>query len=91
VVLCISRDLPYAHRRFCGAEGIENVVMLSDYRDGNFGKSYQLAFTDGPMEALLSRAVVVLDESGLVRYTEQVPDTGSEPDYKQALEALYNG
>jgi thiol peroxidase len=88
VVLCISRDLPYAHRRFCGAEGIENVVMLSDFRDGNFGSSYKVTFTDSPLKSLLSRSVVVLNENGKVMHTEQVADTGSEPNYKAALEAL---
>jgi thiol peroxidase len=90
-VLCISRDLPFAQRRFCGAEGIENVVMLSDFRDGNFGRTYQLEFTDSPLKGLLSRAVIVIDETGKVRYTEQVPDTGSEPNYKAALGALTDG
>ena len=59
VVLCISKDLPFAQGRFCGAEGIENVEMLSDFRDGNFGESYQVAFSDGPLAPLHSRAVVV--------------------------------
>ncbi len=88
VVLCISRDLPFAQRRFCVAEGIANVIMLSDFRDGNFGKAYQLEFTDSAMRGLLSRSVVVLDERGKVLYAEQVADTGSEPNYKAALEAL---
>jgi len=88
VVLCISKDLPFAQTRFCGAEGIENVVMLSDFRTGDFGKSYEVEFTDGPLQSLLSRSVVVLDESGNVRYTEQVPETVDEPNYKAALEAL---
>lgn len=90
-VLCISRDLPFAQRRFCGAEGIENVVMLSDFRDGNFGKTYQVEFTDSPMKGLHSRAVIVLDQAGKVLYTEQVPETGNEPNYKAALEALADG
>lgn len=88
VVLCISKDLPFAQDQFCAAEGIENVVMLSDFRDGSFGKAYQVAMTDGAFEALLSRSVVVLDASGKVVYTEQVPETGEEPNYKAALEAL---
>ena len=87
-VLCISRDLPYAQRRFCGAEDIDNVVMLSDFPDGEFGEAYGLPFTDSVMRGLLSRAVVVLDEKGVVHYTEQVADTGSEPNYEAALEAL---
>lgn len=87
-VLCISRDLPFAQRRFCGAEGIDQVVMLSDFPDGEFGEAYGLTFTDSPMRGLLSRAVVVIDKEGVVRYTEQVADTGSEPNYQAALEAL---
>lgn len=91
VVLCISKDLPFAQGRFCGAEGIENVEMLSDFKDGSFGKNYQLAFSDGPLEALLSRSVIVLDTNGVVKYTEQVAETTEEPNYKAALEALING
>lgn len=87
-VLCISKDLPFAQGRFCGAEGIENVEMLSDFKDGNFGKAYNLSFTDGPLAPLLSRSVVVLDEEGKVVYTEQVGETTEEPNYKAALEAL---
>jgi len=87
-VLCISRDLPFANARFCGAEGITNVISLSDYRDNNFGKAYGVNFIDGPLEALNSRAIVVLDENGIVTYTEQVPETVEEPNYKAALEAL---
>ncbi|MBC29468.1 MAG: lipid hydroperoxide peroxidase [Muricauda sp.] len=88
IVLCISKDLPFAQARFCGAEGIENVETLSDYRDGNFGKSYKVEFTDGPLKGLLSRSVVVIDEQGTVLYTEQVSETVDEPNYKAALEAL---
>lgn len=88
IVLCISKDLPFAQTRFCGAEGIENVVMLSDYKDGSFGKAYQVEFTDGPLQSLLSRSVVVINEKGNVVYSEQVPETVDEPNYKAALEAL---
>ncbi|HUH48066.1 MAG TPA: thiol peroxidase [Arenibacter sp.] len=88
VVLCISKDLPFAQGRFCGAEGIANVEMLSDFKDGNFGKAYQLTFTDGPLAPLLSRSVVVVDENGKVLYTEQVQEIVDEPNYKAALEAL---
>ncbi|MCK0157804.1 thiol peroxidase [Cellulophaga sp. F20128] len=88
VVLCISKDLPFAQARFCGAEGIENVEMLSDYKDGNFGKTYEVSFTDGPLEALLSRSIVVLDENGTVLHAEQVAETVDEPNYKAALEVL---
>ncbi len=89
-VLCISHDLPFAHARFCGAEGLNDVVSLSDYKDGSFGKSYGVNFVNGPLEALLSRSVVVIDENGVIKYTEQVSETVDEPNYKGALEALYD-
>ena len=88
IVLCVSKDLPFAQARFCGAEGIKNVEMLSDFKDGNFGNSYGLAFADGPLAPLHSRSVVVLNEEGKVIYTEQVSETVDEPNYKAALEAL---
>ena len=88
IVLCVSKDLPFAQARFCGAEGIKNVEMLSDFKDGNFGNSYGLAFADGPLAPLHSRSVVVLNEEGNVIYTEQVSETVDEPNYKAALEAL---
>ncbi|SMC51351.1 thiol peroxidase [Cellulophaga tyrosinoxydans] len=88
IVLCVSKDLPFAQARFCGAEGIKNVEMLSDFKDGNFGDSYGLAFADGPLAPLHSRSVVVLNEEGKVIYTEQVSETVDEPNYKAALEAL---
>ena len=86
-VLCVSKDLPFALKRFCGAEGINNVVATSDLRDKSFGKTWGLTFTDGPLEGLLSRAVVVTDANGKVVYTEQVAEVGSEPDYDKALAA----
>jgi len=87
-ILCISKDLPFAQARFCGAEGIDKVETLSDFRDGNFGKAYHVEFTDGPLQGLHSRAVVVVDENGTVTYSEQVPEIVDEPNYKAALEAL---
>lgn len=87
-ILCISRDLPFAQGRFCGAEGLENVINLSDYKKGNFGKDYGLIFINGPLDALLSRCVIVLDENGIIQYTEQVPETVDEPNYKAAIDAL---
>ena len=87
-VLCISRDLPFAQARFCGAEGIDNVVMLSDFKTGQFGKDYGLEFASGPFEGLDSRCVVVLDENGVVKYTEQVQEVADEPNYKAALDVL---
>lgn len=87
-VLCISRDLPFAQNRFCGAEGLTNVITLSDFRDGSFGESYGLTVTDGPLQGLHSRAVVVVDEEGNVIYTQQVAEIKDEPDYENALAAL---
>ncbi|GGD40088.1 thiol peroxidase [Muriicola marianensis] len=89
-VLCISRDLPFAQSRFCGAEGINRVMMLSDYKDKGFAEAYGLLFTDGPFEGLLARAVIVLDENRRIVYTEMVKNIGVEPNYKSALEALQN-
>ena len=91
IVLCISRDLPFAQARFCGAEGIENVIMLSDFREGSFGKDYELTFRNGAFKGLLSRAVIVLDENLNVIHTQQVQNTSDEPNYVNALEALNNG
>ena len=88
VVLCISRDLPFAQSRFCGAEGIENVVMLSDYAIGRFGRDYQLEIIDGPLANLHSRAIVVIDENGDIIHSEQVPEIVDEPNYEDALNAL---
>jgi len=88
-VLCISHDLPFALNRFCGAEGLNNVISLSDYKDGSFGKAYGLDFITGPLEALHARCVVVLDENGTVLHTEQVAEIANEPNYKAALEALH--
>ncbi|AOW19947.1 thiol peroxidase [Urechidicola croceus] len=87
-VLCISRDLPFAQGRFCGAEGIENVVMLSDFVSGSFGDLYGLNIIDGPLQGLNSRCIVVIDEDGKIIYTEQVPETVDEPNYDAALDAL---
>ncbi len=87
-VLCISRDLPFAQKRFCGAEGLENIINLSDFREGSFGKSYGLEITDSVFTGLHSRAVVVIDENGTVLYSEQVPEIASEPNYEAALAAL---
>lgn len=89
-VLCISRDLPFAQDQFCAAEGLENVVMLSDFKTGQFGKDYGLIMTSGGFDGLLSRCIIVTDKNGNVIYTEQVPEIAQEPNYKAALEALYN-
>lgn len=87
-VLCISRDLPFAQKRFCGAESLENVINLSDFRTGAFGKDYGLEIVDGPLASLHSRVIVVIDENGVVKYTEQVSEIANEPDYESALAAL---
>ncbi|KAF0194810.1 MAG: thiol peroxidase atypical 2-Cys peroxiredoxin [Bacteroidetes bacterium] len=88
VVVCVSKDLPFAHSRFCVAEGLKNVVSASDFRNGSFGKDFGVEIADGPLAGLLSRAVVVLDEKGVVKYTEQVPEIAQEPDYESALKAI---
>ena len=88
VVLCVSADLPFAHERFCSSEGLENVVNASVFRNPEFGKAYGADITDGPLKGLLSRAVVVIDESGKVVYTEQVPEIAQEPDYDAALKSV---
>ena len=87
-VLCISRDLPFAQNRFCGAEGIENIIMLSDFADGNFGKTYGLEISDSAFANLLSRAVIVINPEGNISYTEQVSEIANEPDYEAALAAI---
>lgn len=88
LVLTISRDLPYAARRFCEASGVSSVITLSVLRDESFGKDYGVTMSDGPMAGLLSRAIVVLDEQNEVVYTEQVPEISQEPDYEKALQAV---
>ena len=86
-VLTISNDLPFAQRRFCEAEGIHNIVTLSQMRSREFGTIYGAEIVDGPLAGLLSRAVVVLDEHNKVLYTEQVPEIEREPTYERALAA----
>jgi thiol peroxidase len=85
-VLCVSNDLPFAQKRFCGAEGIENVTTASAFRD-SFGKDYGITITDGPMAELLGRAVVVIGADGNVAYAELVPEIATEPNYDAALAA----
>ena len=87
-VLCISRDLPFAQQQFCAADGLEDVVMLSDFKTGQFGKDYGALMTTGGFDGLLSRAVIVVNKEGKVVYSEQVPEIGQEPDYEKALEAV---
>ncbi len=87
-VICISRDLPFAMGRFCGAEGLDNVINLSDFKTGAFGKAYGVEIADGPLAGLHSRAIVVIDAEGKVVYTEQVPEITQEPNYEAALQQL---
>ncbi len=87
-VLCVSADLPFAGARFCGAEGIENVDTGSTFRSSSFGQNYGVEIATGVLRGLLSRAIVVIDESGKVIHTEQVSEIGDEPDYEAALAVL---
>lgn len=87
-VLCISHDLPFAQKRFCGAEGIENVETLSDFKNGVFGKDFGLEMIDGKLNGLHARAIVVLDENHKVLHTELVQSIGDEPNYDAAIAVL---
>ncbi|MCG8701436.1 MAG: thiol peroxidase [Bacteroidales bacterium] len=87
-VLCISKDLPFAHGRFCETEGIKNVVNLSDFRNLEFGKAYGTTIVDGPLAGVHSRAIVIVNEEGKVVYTEQVPEITQDPDFEKALAVL---
>lgn len=88
VVVAVSKDLPFAHARFCTTEGIENVVPASDFRASGFDEAYGVRMADGPLAGLLARAVVVIDKVGRVVYTELVPEITEEPDYDKAVEAV---
>lgn len=88
VVLCISADLPFAQARFCGAESLDNVVMLSSFRSPDFAHAYGVAIEDGPLAGLCARAVIVLDENNQVLHSELVPEIKQEPDYASALAVL---
>ncbi|MCI5219717.1 MAG: thiol peroxidase [Candidatus Electrothrix sp. LOE2] len=87
-VLCISRDLPFALGRFCGAEGLENVISASELRSDNFGRDYGVRIADSALAGLFARAIVVIDEAGKVIYTQLVPEIAEEPDYQKAIAAL---
>lgn len=90
VVLCLSMDLPFAQSRFCSVEGLNNVVPLSVFRSHDFLKEYGLQLADGPLKGLMARAVIVIDETGKVRYTQLVSNISNEPDYDAALQAVNN-
>jgi thiol peroxidase len=87
-VLGISKDLPFAHGRFCSTEGINNLITLSGFRDKEFGKAYGIDYADGPMLGLYARGIVIVDETGTVIYTQLVPEHTQEPDYEAALKAV---
>jgi thiol peroxidase len=88
VVVCVSKDLPFAMKRFCGAEGIDKVTPASWFRGADFGQAFGVTMTDGPLAGLFARAVVVLDTQGRVTYTELVPEIAQEPSYDKALAAV---
>src|ERR1035437_7662778 len=81
VVICVSKDLPFAQSRFCGAEGLDNVITASDFRYNSFATDYGVLFADGPLNGLMARSVVAVDENGKVLYTELVSETVEEPNY----------
>jgi len=87
-VICITKDLPFAQKRFCEAEGLDKVITASDYKNSDFAEAYGTLIIDGPMEGLHSRALVIVNEEGDVIYTEQVAETTDEPDYEAALAAI---
>jgi thiol peroxidase len=88
-ILCISKDLPFAHHRFCAAEGIQNLITLSNFRDENkFARDYGVLLEDGPFKGLNARAVVIMNENGRVVYSELVDDIGNEPDYEAVMKFL---
>ncbi|MBC7953769.1 MAG: thiol peroxidase [Rhodospirillaceae bacterium] len=86
-VLCASADLPFAHKRFCGAEGLDRVLSVSDLRDKDFGKRYGVTIIDGPLAGLLARAVVVIGADGKVKHSQLVSEVADEPDYDAAINA----
>lgn len=88
VVLCVSLDLPFAHKRFCGAEGLEDVVSVSEIRSRAFGEFYGVRIVDGPMAGLFARAVVIIDGAGIVTYSQLVPEIVEEPNYDEVIKAL---
>ncbi|MDJ0832417.1 MAG: thiol peroxidase [Gammaproteobacteria bacterium] len=87
VVLVVSADLPFAQRHLCVVDDIHNVIPLSMMKNKQFGEDYGVLITSGPLEGLLARSIVLIDEKGKVAYTQLVPDLGNEPDYLSALDA----
>ena len=88
-VLCISKDLPFAQKRFCTTEGLNNVTPLSDYSyTSNFGTEYGVLMTDGPLKGLLARAIIITDQTGTIIYSQLVEEVTHEPDYNEALNTI---
>jgi thiol peroxidase len=90
VVICISADLPFAHARFCGSEGLDHVISASTFRSPEFGEAYGVRITDGPLAGLMARAVMIIDGKGKVAYSQLVAEISNEPDYEPALACLTN-
>ena len=90
VVICISADLPFAHARFCGAEGLDHVISASTFRNPEFGDAYGIRIIDGPLAGLMARAVMVIDGKGKVAYSQLVDEISNEPEYEPALACLAN-
>jgi len=88
VVLCVSADLPFAHKRFCEIEGLNNVIPLSVFRNQDFGQDYGVTITSGPLKGLLARAIVIINQQRKIVYTEQVPEIKQDPDFDRVLSAL---
>lgn len=88
LVLCVSKDLPFAHKRFCASEGVNDVQCLSQYKDNSFVSAYGVELISGSLEGLMARAIVVIDDSGIVKYSELVQDISLEPEYEKVLNAL---
>ena len=88
VIVAVSKDLPFAHERFCTTNGIENVIPASDFRNYGFAEDYGVAMKNGALAGLLARAIVVIDKDGMVTYTELVPEISQEPDYDKAINSL---
>ncbi|MEO5379116.1 MAG: thiol peroxidase [Magnetococcus sp. DMHC-6] len=88
VVLCVSLDLPFAHKRFCGADGLTDVISVSEMRSRAFGEFYGVRIVDGPLAGLFARAVIIIDPQGMISYTQLVPEIVQEPDYESVLQFL---
>jgi len=84
----VSMDLPFASKRYCSTEGVENIAVASDFRNKDFGKAYGILITEGPLQGLLARAIFIVGKDGTIKYFQLVPEITSEPDYNDVLKAL---